>query len=253
MVISKKQYAWLISLFIVTGCGGKAVINVAPESMIKKQYSIENPEQLPSETTLYMDQVILGAGDVINIQSLRTPELNTLQQIRPDGKISIYYIGEVTAEGKTPDMLHHDLISLLSTELIDPELTITIESLFSSRIFVGGDVAAPGVIESPGRITVIESIVQAGGFNLETASLEDVVVIRRQNNGYYTGYQLDIHNAVKGLPHIPFYLEPFDVVYVPQKKIIGINLWMDHYIDGLIPQVLSGTFLIYLLTTYSSN
>ena len=41
-------------------------------------------------------------GDSIDVKFFYTPELNEIQNVRPDGKIALQIIGEVTAAGKTP-------------------------------------------------------------------------------------------------------------------------------------------------------
>ena len=47
-------------------------------------------------------RVTLSAGDVLDVRFFFTPELNVTQTVRPDGKISLQLVGEVSVEGKSP-------------------------------------------------------------------------------------------------------------------------------------------------------
>lgn len=48
---------------------------------------------------------LLEPGDRIAISFIKTPELNLDQKIRPDGKLSLQYIGDVAAAGKSVEQL----------------------------------------------------------------------------------------------------------------------------------------------------
>ena len=185
-------------------------------------------------------KVTLGTGDVIDIKFYYTPELNDSHTVRPDGKIMLPLVGEVIVSGKTPDELRDELVKLYSPELRRPEIVIILRSLYERRVYVGGQVNAPGFILMPGPLTVLEAIMQAGGFNLQTAKVNDVVVIR-QENGKYKGISLDFKKALKGKEVQTYFLEPRDIVYVSRTKIANINQWVDQYINKLMPQF-GGTY-----------
>ena len=217
----------LIFLFISYGCGGKPQFTRDEKSVRQK--------------------VLLGAGDILEIKFFRTPELNEIQTVRPDGKITLQLIGEVEIKGKTPLEVKNHLIELYSKELNNPEISVTVQTLYSNRIYVGGQVINPGYFESTGQITALEAIMQAGGFNIASAKINKIIVIRTQNDRRY-GYTLDLEPALKGKENQPFYLEPYDIVYVPQNKFTAISQWIETHIDGLFPRILVGTFGVYLLS-----
>jgi protein involved in polysaccharide export with SLBB domain len=86
----------------------------------------------------------------------------------------------------------------------------------------------------PGRLTALEAILQAGGFNADTAEMSNVLIIRHLNGKRY-GCALDLISALEGEEHQPFLLEPYDIVYVPQTTIAKINKWIDQHINRIIP------------------
>jgi len=221
--ISKLIFLQII-VFVFTifsiNCGGKPYIKQEDESIQQKSESIP--------------KVILGAGDVLEIKFFYTPELNETQTVRPDGKISLQLVGEVEVTGKTPFELKDELIKLFSTKLNNPDITVIVRSLYSHRVYVGGEVNAPGFLEKTRHMTALEAIMEAGGFNLNSAKVRNVVIVRYKGDKRY-GYKLNLKPALEGKSDTPFFLEPYDIVYIPRTKITAVNQWLDQYIDGVIP------------------
>ena len=57
---------------------------------------------------------------------------------------------------------------------------------------------------------------EAGGFDYENANMSQVVVIREEG-GQTKRYTVNLKDVFDGKKSEPFYLKPFDVVYVPKK------------------------------------
>jgi protein involved in polysaccharide export with SLBB domain len=179
--------------------------------------------------------VLLKAGDEIEIKFYYTPELDITQVVRPDGKISLQLIGEIEAQGKTPARLREELLKLYVPHLKQPEIAVIVRTLLNRRLYVGGEVITPGLIEMPGEIDVLEAIMQAGGFRLPEAEFKNVIVIRHREGQRYA-YSINLERALKGDVSQPFYLQPQDIVYVPRTTITKVNQWVDQHINKLIPQ-----------------
>jgi len=182
------------------------------------------------------EQLVFSAGDVVEISFYYTPELNVTQTIRPDGKIALQLIGEVSAQGKTPSELRAELLESYATILKQPDITVLTRSFYEHRVYVGGQVTAPGVFDMPGPMTLLEAIIQAGGLNLTQAEARNIVVIRHEGDQRY-GYAVDLEPALQGSESPPFYLRPKDIVYVPQMRIAKVDQWVDQHINQLIPEV----------------
>lgn len=181
-------------------------------------------------------RITLGSGDVIDVKFFYTPELNESQMVRPDGRITLQLVGEVPVQGKTPEELRIELMKLYVPELKNPEVTVIVRSLYDRRVYVGGEVNKPGVIPMPGRLTALDAIIEAGGFRMETANLQTVVVIR-QREGKLRGSLIDFSQTPKGEAGPPFYLEPRDVIYVPETAIVKVDRWVDQYIYRILPML----------------
>ena len=57
---------------------------------------------------------------------MHTPELNEEQQIRPDGKISLPYIGSFYVVDKTIEQIRSELIKEYSRILVNPQIYVTL-------------------------------------------------------------------------------------------------------------------------------
>lgn len=210
---------------------------------INRQLGYYNGEVEAAEPTLTKEKVeaapsrsvALVPGDVIEVKFFYTPELNVTQTIRPDGKIALQLVGEVITQGKSPAELRNELLRLFRPHLKTPEITIIVRSYYDRRVFVGGQVMTPGIVQMPGKMMLLEAIMEAGGFNLREAEIRNVVVIRHKGSQRY-GYKLNMKDALAGKDAEPFLLEPKDIVYVPRTKIAEVNQWIDQHINKLIPR-----------------
>lgn len=175
-------------------------------------------------------------GDIVEVKFFYTPELNEAQAVRPDGNIALPFVGDVKVQDKTPEEVRSDLLKRYSVYLKNPEITVLAKSLSGHRVYVGGEVKSPGFVEMLTRMTALEAITQAGGFDMQKAEAGSVVVVRLQGTKQY-GYILDLRGAIAGKPTQPFFLEPRDVVFVPRTTIVKINQFVEQYFNRIVPQI----------------
>jgi protein involved in polysaccharide export with SLBB domain len=180
----------------------------------------------------------LKPGDQINLKFYYTPEMNDSQTIRPDGKISLQLLGDVDVAGKTPEQLRQELTNAYSGHLKSPDVAVVVRGMNERRVYVGGEVNRPGAIILPGSMTVLEAIMDAGGFNALTARPENVVVLRRMGDKWQ-GKIVDLSHIVEGSAVSLYELEPRDVVYVPRSAIAKVDQWVDQHINKLIPDIIN--------------
>ena len=117
-------------------------------------------------------------GDELDIKFFYNPELNETVTVRPDGKISLQLIDEIQAANLEPLELDRQLTDLYSRELRKPVLTVIVRSFTRQRVYVGGEVNKPGLVELPAGMTTLQAIFQSEGFK-ETADPAETLVIRK--------------------------------------------------------------------------
>ena len=213
-----------LSALLLTGCAGQTAVNPIPQSLPTA------PEARPVASS----STVLGPGDVIDIKFAYSSQFNESQTVRPDGKIVLHLIGPISVQGKTPDALREEIEGLYAGQLKHPQLAVIVRSFHERRAYVGGEVNKPGLVEMPGSMTALEAIMYAGGFNLEKAEVQNVVVVR-QKEGRYSGYALNFKDTLGGLEAQSFILEPRDIVYVPRTRIADLNQWMSQFYKMLPP------------------
>jgi protein involved in polysaccharide export with SLBB domain len=103
-------------------------------------------------------------GDIVEFQSQGAPELNRKLTIAPDGRIHPPLVRAVMAADRTPAEISAELTQLYAIQLRNPTVTIAPESFASQKVFVGGEVARPGVYDLPGEIDPMQAVLLAGGF-----------------------------------------------------------------------------------------
>ena len=161
------------------------------------------------------DLIILREGDVVKITFPGSASLDTQQQIRRDGKITMPLIGEMDAVGLTPDGLKQKIVELYGSQLASKEVNVSLQTS-TFPVFVNGSVVHPGKILSDHPSTALEAVMEAGGFDNNTANMKAVKVSRIEA-GKYKNYQLNLKDILDGKNSQPFYLKPGDIVFVPER------------------------------------
>lgn len=191
------------------------------------------PAAMPSQP---LRAIALAPGDVVDVKFFSVPELNETQAVRPDGKIALQLVGEVDVVGMTPSEVSGELADLFTPHLKTPNVTVIVREYHGRRVFVAGQVRAPGVIAMPGPMTALEAIMSAGGFDMTTARTKNIVIIRHSGGKRY-GAALDLSEALAGKQVDDFTLEPMDIVYVPRTRIVKVAQWIDQHINQLVPMI----------------
>jgi len=162
----------------------------------------------------------LQLGDIIQVKMLLNPELNEDVSVRPDGKISTAVVQDMQAYGKTSEELQKNLIESYKKYLIDPQLTVVVKSFAPSKVYVIGEVTAPGEIVSVGpNMTLLQALARAGGLK-NSADESNILVYRRGASEKAEVFRADYNGATSGdNPAQDVRLAAYDVVFVPRTKV----------------------------------
>lgn len=158
--------------------------------------------------------LLLREGDTLRISFPGAPTLNTVQQIRRDGNITLPLIGEFKAAGLAPSEAEKELLKLYDPHLQVKEVNVAVESS-AFAVYVTGAVLRPGKIMSDRPISAMEAVVEAG-INHSRANLKAVRIIR-QENGRTEYHSVNLKVLLQGKPAESFALKPSDIIYVPER------------------------------------
>ena len=109
------------------------------------------------------------------------------------------------AEGKTPAQLEKELMEMIGPQLVSKQINVTVVSS-SYSIHVTGAVMKPGKITPDQIVTLLEGIMEAGGFDSGKADTKAVVVMR-QEEGSLKRYVVNVKAVLDGKDKAPFYLK----------------------------------------------
>lgn len=173
-------------------------------------------QPVPGASKQLQDEpVTLREGDTLNISLPGSSSLDTSQQIRTDGKIVLPLIGEVVAAGKTPEELQNELLNLYKSQVAVKQVTVTVQSS-TIPVYVTGAVLRPGPVTVNHQISALDAVMEAGGFDYTRANLRAVVIVRQEKDRTVR-YKVNLKKALAGSEGEPFYLKPYDIVYVPER------------------------------------
>lgn len=172
------------------------------------------PAPVPAEAAASKPSGTLAAGDEISVFFSGAPELNTKQKIQANGKVSLPTVGDVYAAGRSITSFQSQLVSMYQPHLQDPNVIVSLDSA-AAGVYVSGEVLRPGKIPLDRPMTALEAVMEAGGFT-KFANPKQVIVVRNEK-GKNQRYVLNMNDALSGMESRPFYVRPFDVLYVRQS------------------------------------
>lgn len=105
---------------------------------------------------------VIGEGDGLDISVWGVKELNILVKVRPDGKITIPGLGDVTASGLTPKALQTDLGRRLKDLVKNPIVTVTVKEITNSKVYIFGGGINSGVFDLNRRMTLLQLLCMIG-------------------------------------------------------------------------------------------
>ncbi len=177
----------------------------------------------------------LGAGDRLRIDYLLTPEMSQDAVVEPDGFISLRAAGRIPAQTLMPSELEDAVAAASVRRLRQPVVAVSVVEARAARVVVGGAVQRPGVYPLSARASVMEAVMLAGGFSSE--SRMDQIVILRQRPGHPAMLRtVDLRRfASTGDPDASVALASEDMIFVPRSRIAEVNLWVDQYVNRLLP------------------
>ena len=156
----------------------------------------------------------IGSGDVLGIVFWREKDLTTDVTVRPDGKITLPLINEITAAGLRPDQLRTAITEQATNYLQDPAVTVIVKKINSRKVYITGMVEKPGTYDLIAPTTVIQFIAIAGGLK-EFAHRKDIVIMRNEDGKSVT-YPFNYEAIVKRTNQDQnIRLKPGDTVVVP--------------------------------------
>jgi len=152
---------------------------------------------------------IIGEGDVLDVAVWGVKDLNVSVKVRPDGKITIPGLGDVKANGLTPQDLQKILGERIKELVKNPIVTVTVREITNSKVYVFGGGVKSGVIDLTQRMTLLQLLCLVG--DVSAADLKKAYVLRDGKKIKENFYYLFIGGAITD----DLVIETNDSIYIP--------------------------------------
>lgn len=177
------------------------------------------PAMAQAQAPLDVSTYVIGPGDQLQISVWKNPELSTAVPVRPDGRISTPLVTDVTAAGRTPEQLGHDIEARLKKYVSDPIVTVIVSSFvgpYSQQVRIVGEASQPKALPYLAHMTVLDAMIASGGLT-PYASGNRAKLIRKVN-GKDVSTTLRLSDLLKdGDLSANAELQPGDTIIIPQS------------------------------------
>lgn len=119
---------------------------------------------------------VIGEGDTLHISVWGVERLNFSVKVRPDGKVTVPGLGDVTASGFVPGELQKDLTEKLKELVINPIVTVTVNEITNNKVYIFGSGIKSGVYDLNRRTTLLHILCSIG--DLKAADLQRSYLLR---------------------------------------------------------------------------
>ncbi len=212
----KPFFLLLFLVFILSRCGGgNRLVTFRDGEVIRGELVLEELPPAPEE-----EGYVIAYGDVLDIHFLYNKDFSReAVKVRPDGRISYPYVGELMVAGTTVSRLDSILTSKFSEIILDPDISIMIREFRPWLVYVMGEVRNPGGYPADEGTTLLKALALSRG-PTDKGKANGVIVMRRIAPDHIIGIQIDLKQLIdKNRFDLDIPLKANDIVLVPKSNI----------------------------------
>ncbi len=106
---------------------------------------------------------VIGPGDLLSVRVWNQEGMSAKSRVRIDGRISLPFLNDVEAAGRTPGALAAELTVKLKDFIVNPAVTVSLEEAQPFSVSVLGEVTKSGVYPVEAASGVLHALAAAGG------------------------------------------------------------------------------------------
>jgi polysaccharide export outer membrane protein len=177
---------------------------------------------------------VVGPQDSLSVAVWQEPDLSGTFSVEADGSFTYPMIGRVEAGGRTIEEIEAELRRRLAAGVLkSPQISVTVETYRSQRIFLMGEVRQPGMYPLQGTMSLIEALARAGS-TTEMAGNEVLIVHRGTRSELETAppseaeaasdvSRIDLDRLQRGELGGDVVLRDGDRVFVPRAETVFVS------------------------------
>ena len=223
------QWGWAVFNIILAGLLGLLSSGMAEDSTTPTPVGIEGAERIIERSYR------VGPGDVVDVVVYQEEGLGGLFVINDAGDVTLPLIGAIPAQGlSTSELARKIKTDLGKNYLVNPQVTVRVETYSSQPVQVLGSVSNPGIVYLEGPTTLQELLARVGGVATEQSARE--IVIKNEWDG--ASHRISNVGRLLTTGEGNITLRGGDVVYVREGDTIFVNGYVEKpgtipYQDGL--------------------
>lgn len=179
---------------------------------------------------VFAEDYQIGRGDSLEIAVWGVPDMSRTVVVRPDGKVTLPAIGDVTADQVAPEELSKILTEKIAEYVKQPIVTVSVVGIHNSRVYLTGG-GKSQVFNLSKKTTLMKMMSELGDFS--GTDLRRSYLSRdgkKINTDFYTlYYEGDMSQDVE--------LKAEDIVFIPSNKrnlvyvlgAVGSPTQLQHY------------------------
>ncbi|MBF0619751.1 MAG: polysaccharide biosynthesis/export family protein [Candidatus Omnitrophica bacterium] len=210
---------------LTDSAGGQAVPSPAQSFYEAERRQMDGQLELITENEDTKYTIVPGDTLTIGYKD-RDQIVRAAYKVSQAGEIYIALVGNVKLAGLARREARERLDMILRDYIRDPQVSVGVNT--DGRIMIFGAVGVPGIYEVKNKMSVMESILGAGGFDRKSAEMASVIIIRGSVEKP-TILKLNLKKMVQRgdrTDDIP--VKPGDFVYIPTSFISNLEtFWND--------------------------
>jgi polysaccharide export outer membrane protein len=185
---------------LASGCGTAPKYQAAPVGAASPSY-----------------KYLIGPGDGLSVIVWRNPDLSSSVIVRPDGKITVPLVEDLTAIGKDPTTLSRDVERALQEYIRDPVVTIMVTGFvgpYEEQVRVVGEATSPQALPYRQKMTLLDVMIAVGGIT-DFADGNAASILRTSEGTQYSVRLKDLLRRGDMSANVD--VKPGDVLVIPQS------------------------------------
>ena len=218
----------LLGSAVLGGCAAGA----RPDFDLNRGEVEQSVEEDPATASIRFEDVfpMLGAasdsawvyrvreGDSLEVVFFSHPEQNRFVTVRPDGRITLPYLGDVYAARKSTVDLASEIQTAYAEVLVNPRVDVIVQQM-GARYYVLGEVDRPGEFEYDRPLGLVQALAAAGGYS-DKARLSHVVLLRQDDQGRTWAGIFDFRDFMDARTRAGnVAVRPEDIVWIPKSAM----------------------------------
>jgi len=180
-----KQICSVIVILGLVSCGNTRSEDTSSYTIVSGQSASNNLQLVrelpPPDNTRNGADVLLAAGDILEIDVFQVNDLDKTVQVNSLGNVSLPLVGTVTAVGKTVSTFEQELETAYGGKYLQsPEITVFVKESFGQKVTLDGEFSQPGIYTVSNNASLIQVVALAHGLS---ALDEEKIFIYREING----------------------------------------------------------------------